>query len=182
MQISFMTKEVILSPELRQLIERKVTNLSRYVPEIRHARLELSTVRSRSSGSQNVVQITLNVDGSLLRAQERAPELRTALDAALDKLRLRLTRFKERRIDRSRNRQKSASAPEVAAREESSDTSNVLRVKVFQTKPMSVQEAIEEMEMLGHSFFVFFDSSDRSPRVVYRRSDGGYGLIIPELT
>jgi putative sigma-54 modulation protein len=182
MQIAFMTRDLVLNPELKSFIERKVSALTRYVSDIRDARIELSTARSRSAGNHHVVQITLNVNGSLLRAQEKAPELRTAIDAALEKIRTQVTRFKERRIERPRGRNKASSIlPEAEALEHGTDAS-IVRVKTFQTKPMSVDEAIAEMEMLGHSFFVFFDSSDRSPRVVYRRSDGGYGLIIPELT
>ncbi len=181
MQISFFAREVVLSPELRSLIERKVSGLSRYLSDIIEARVEVSNVRSRSAGTHHVVQITLNVDGSPLRAQEKAPQLRTAVDAALDKIRMQAIRFKERRIDRPRARGRSSSQLEAEAPEPSAQDS-VVRIKVFQTKPMSVEEAIAEMEMLGHTFFVFFDSSDRSPRVVYRRSEGGYGLIIPELT
>jgi putative sigma-54 modulation protein len=183
MQIIVTTKNVELSDWLRSYVERKVGKLDRYLPTIDEARVELSVHKTRSIGDSQVVQLTLRANGAILRSEERSADMQASIDAVMDKITRQIERYKGKTY-RSQSRVASAQAEALAEEEEAAEVEAeavVVRTKRFRTRPMTTEEAIEQMELLGHDFFAFFDATDNSFSVVYRRRDGGYGLLQPEL-
>ena len=141
---------------------------------------------------RNVAQITLRAGGVILRGEERASDLFTAIDLVMEKVVRQVDRFKEKRQKRMRKQSLQENAPAMAAEaalaaENAADDGDaedylpIVKIKRFQTSPMIPEEAIEQMELLGHNFFVFFNANDGQVNVVYRRMQGDYGLLIPEL-
>jgi putative sigma-54 modulation protein len=156
-----------------------------------------AVVELKQEGGENarryVVQLTVNCDGTYLRVEERGSRLLPTIDAAADVLSRQARRYKEKVYHSDKHvkaRQaalagKGAEPEEVEEeREEDEETEIVLgrvvRIKRFPVKPMSEEEAIEQMELLHHDFFLFFDADANTYALLYRRREGDYGLIIPE--
>ena len=127
-----------------------------------------------------IIEVTIQMGNTLFRSEEGADTFRTALDKAVDTLERQIRRNKTRLQKRIREGAFAAPAafPEGPDYEEEPEFS--IRTKTYPIRPMSVEEAILQMNLLEHQFFVFVDDVDQETRVVYRRKDGGYGLIIPE--
>lgn len=182
-------KNLTVSESSKSYITKKLDRLSRLLDNIGEARVELTMENTRSQQDRIVAQITLNFNGTILRGQERAATINAAIDAVAETLDSRVRRLKGRmyKSEQSKKSEKSATIrdPEAAAisrDEESSVEGNGLaRVKRFIMKPMPVDEAINQMELLGHDFFFFYNIDASEYSVLYRRVNGGYGLLEPEL-
>ncbi len=182
MEIQLFTRNMELTPRLQEYVEKKVSKLSRYLPNITDVRVDLSVENTRSSAQRQVAQLTIRTPRVMLRAEERASDMFTAIDAALDKMRRQINRYKTRRQDRwQRVEGEEEEWEETALPPEESISGKVVRVKRFEMVPMTTEEAIEQMELLGHQFFVFLNAEEGGINVIYRRQDGNYGLIVPEL-
>jgi ribosomal subunit interface protein len=166
---------------------KKLSRLARYVPLAEHAIIDVRR-EAKGSGGRFVVQVTVNVDGTYLRAEERAEQLETAVDAVSDVLSRQVMRLKQKKLYRSERRvDKEALTAAARAAEEPElphdaelISGRVVKRKSFVMKPMTEAEAIEQMELLGHSFFLFEDEDEQGLALLYRRRDGDYGLILPE--
>lgn len=186
MQVTITTKNLELGESLRAYVESKTGRLDRYLPEIDEAHVELTNQNTRDAQDSQVAQITLFSKGTVLRTEERSSDMRSSIDTALDKMTGQIRRFKGKHW-RSHSRHQASEALAVALEEmgeqeqEQEETERVVRTKRFATRPMDVEEAIEQMELLGHDFFIFYNMAEGGFSVVYRRRDGGYGLLIPEL-
>ncbi len=179
MRITIKAKNLTVTDSLQSYVEKKVSRLDRYLSNIDEAQVDLVAQNAQSAQDRQVAQITLrSSSGMIFRAEERSSDMRASLDASLDKLSRQIKRYKGKHWQ-SKAR---AQAQVVEAIEPDEDLEGELvRVKRFQTRPMSVEEAIQQMELLGHDFFVFFNASTEGFSVVYRRNDGGYGLLLPEM-
>jgi putative sigma-54 modulation protein len=185
MQVTITAKNLELGDSLRDYVESKSQRLDRFMADIDEARVELANQSTRSPEHSQVAQITLYSKGTVLRTEERSADMRSSIDIALDKMVRQLRRYKGKHWrSRSRRQSNEISIEEIEALDEfETDTiDHIVRVKRFETRPMDVDEAIEQMELLGHDFFIFYNMSEGGFNVVYRRYDGGYGLLIPELS
>ena len=171
-------KNVEVTDWLRQYVQKKVRRLDRYLPGIQEARVELSVSRARNSEHRQVVQVTLRSNGTILRAEERSADMQASIDAVMDKMVRQIDRYKGRR-SRGRTRGEPAELAEAEAPE--GIEGRIVRTKRFLVTPMSPEEAIDQMELLGHDFYVFFNADSAELNVVYRRTDGNYGLLQPEV-
>ncbi|MGD8805045.1 MAG: ribosome-associated translation inhibitor RaiA [Chloroflexota bacterium] len=188
MDISITSHNVELTERLRGHVEKKTAKLDRYMPNLAEVRVELTTQNTRSAVERQVAQITIRDDrGTILRAEERDADMFAAVDAVVDKLYRQIKRYRGKRIKSRRSA--SSTVEELALgeplplefEEESVDEEPaIVRRKRFPLRPMAPEEAIEQMELLGHSFFVFFDVDEEMVNVVYKRHDGNYGLLQPE--
>ncbi|MCE5258090.1 MAG: ribosome-associated translation inhibitor RaiA [Chloroflexi bacterium] len=179
MEIQIKSHNIEISDQLRAQIEKKVSKLERFLPNIDEARVDLSVQQTKSADDRQIVQLTLRTNSTILRAEERASDLYTSLDTALERMTRQIERYKGRHW-RSQNR--AVSEPAVVEEQQAEEEEElIIRRKSFQTRPMTVEEAIEQMELLGHDFFVFYDAATKAFCVVYRRRDSGYGLLLPEL-
>ena len=176
MEVSIFTRNMEMTPRLREYVEQKVDKLDRYLPWIDEARVELKVENARSANHRQVAQLTVRARGKILRAEERTNDMFTSIDAVLDKMYRQIARYKGKRKDRWH-----AGVEELPIEEESEESlGEIVRVKRFEVRPMSAEEAVEQMELLGHRFYVFVSAEENAVNVVYRRDDGNYGLLQPE--
>lgn len=171
MELIVRTQHGHLSPATRANIDGKLAALQRYLSPIRTVTVDVS-----QKDKHHRVQLTLTGEnGILLRAEERATELMHAIDEAVASLRRQIERYKGKHWRNQQRHDHTLSIAEVADVVAKSDA--IVRTKSFTIKPMADEEAIEQMELLGHSFFVYRDFESQV-RVIYRRADGRYGVII----
>jgi putative sigma-54 modulation protein len=161
---------------------RKLGRLDHYLPLLHDAVVEVDITheRAKEPDQRYLVCVTVDGGGVHLRAEERAAALETAVDEAARALAAQARRHKQRLYERGRVKVSPEAIAEKAGAKSSSD--KVMRVKRFEVKPMTVNEAVEEMEALGHEFFVFHHAQAGQFAVLYRRRAGDYGVIIPELS
>jgi putative sigma-54 modulation protein len=187
--------DVHVGDQLRALIAKKTARLDRFLPDwaIVDAKIELHERQSRKGGPIRMVELTVATRGAILRAEATAPDFAMALETAVDRMARQMVRYRARWRDLKRQPADERPLPDLPAEaapllaEFDSDGADeegaaLVRTKRFPVKPMSVDEAIEQMELLGHDFFVFFNNADQQTNVVYRRREHGYGLIQPELS
>lgn len=189
MELQIFSKNVVLSPLLENYVRQKLQKLVRHMPTITEGKVEILEERAKSPDQRFNVQITLTSGGVLLRTEERARTLRTAVDSAVRTLDRQIERYKGRLYEKGRglspvrNPSVHKELTEEAARSDyGGGLPTIVKVKRFAIKPMSVDEAVEQMELLGHSFFLFVNSETGSISLLYRRNDGNYGLIEPEFS
>lgn len=180
MQLIITGKNMNVSNRTENYVRRKIEKLDRHLAEPVEARVELATENTRDINQREIVQVTLVKNGTIIRAEERAADLRAAVDAVVDKLDKQVRRYKDKQV---RKRRVLAQSIQAAAmpQEDIEPEPYISRSKRFKTSPMSPAEAIEQMELLGHSFFLFFNAESEQLNVLYRRDDGNYGLLEPEL-
>ncbi len=179
MQLIIQGKNIEVTDRLREYIEKKVGKLDRYLPTITEARMELSVEDAKSAKDRQVAQLTVRSRGTLLRAEERSADMFASIDAIVDKMYRQIVRYKGKRYGRGRG---PGEIPPVEIEDfEEEERPRIVRTKRFQVAPMDEEEAVEQMELLGHDFFVFFNVNTNEMSVIYRRQDGNYGLIEPEL-
>ena len=184
--VNIQTFNCEVNDEHRKHIEEKVGSLERLWPKVEEAQIRITEVRGRF-----VTEITLISGGLITRGEERSGNLRGAFDTAISKLETQLRRHKDRELTRRarhgshgnaplpQNANENGLAQAPAASDNADDDVNMIRTKRFALKPMSPEEAVLQMDLLGHNFFVFRDAENNQVSVVYKRQDGGYGLIEP---
>ena len=170
---------VEVSETIRAYVEKKVGKLGRYLPTLDEGKVEISREGAKLPEQRFTVQVTLDSRGVLIRAQEKSKDMHTAIDKVVDVLSKRIERHKGRLYDKSRG-VSFARQGAVIEEEEIEAPKRVVKTKRFLVKPMPVDEAISQMELLGHDFFLFMDADTERLNLLYRRDDGNYGLIEPE--
>jgi putative sigma-54 modulation protein len=177
-------KNLEITERLNEYISKKVVKLDRYISDIDEVRVDLNHIKtSRNTSDRNVAQFTLRGRGYILRAEERADDLFTAIDASIDKLHRQIERYKgKRQRGRGDGTPASAVTPLPSEIEEIEEAPSIVRRKKFSLIPMDEQEAIEQMKLLGHeNFFVFYNIETNNMNILYQRRDGTYGLIEPQI-
>lgn len=180
MEIKMTGKNMELAPSVRSYIEKKLQKLSRHLNNIAESDIEITEEKTRDPENRFVAQLTVDHSGTLLRAEERGEDLFTAVDRVEAVIRRRIERYKGKLYDKGRG----TSAVKSGFNEQSAlepAGKKVVKVKRFAVKPMPLSEATEQMELLGHDFFLFLNAETSQVNLVYRRRDGNYGLIEPEL-
>ena len=173
MRISISGKNLEVSESLRETAEKKLSKLSRYFPEDTEAQVTLSIERNR-----HIVEVTIPYEGRILRAEEFSGDMYASLDNVGDKLEKQAERYRTRAA-KAHRAGKIAAAAEPIVYEEEEKAPRIVRNKKFEIRPMSEEEAMLQMEMLDHSFFVFENAATGEINVLYARKDGNYGLIEP---
>lgn len=187
MELSVQGHNLEITTRLRNYVEKKTARLDRYMPNLNTITVDLTTENTRSAVERQVAQITIRDDrGTILRAEERNSDIFAAIDAVIDKLYRQIERYRGKRKRKNRGRGEEFELGEPLPVEESEELEDlneepsIARTKRFALHPMSAEEAIDQMELLGHDFFVFFNTGDDAINVIYRRRDGNYGLLQPE--
>ncbi len=181
MELQITGKNVELSPALSRYIERKLGKLNRHLPSIIESKVELSEEKTRSPQQRFVAQVTVDSSGALLRGEERGEDLFVAIDKVAAVMERQVERYKGKLYDKGRG----SSLARGKFSEEIAPTSplrKVVKTKRFVVKPMSVDEAIDQMELLSHDFFLFLNVDNDELNLLYRRKDGNYGVIEPRLS
>jgi putative sigma-54 modulation protein len=178
--------------DLREHAEKKLARLERYLPRVNDVTVEVEHEETRSAAHRYAVQITVHASGAILRSEERAADPQTALDRAADVLGRQAQRHKKRLVGRHRTGDVRELAPEPEPAGEIAPENDdefdeyllgkIVRVKHFEAKPMSQEEALAQMDLLGHDFFLFLDAASNEYALLYKRRDGDYGLLAPRRT
>lgn len=177
MNINFIGRKVNVSDDLKAFTEKKLTKFDRFFPRGADA-----TVTFRRIRDDECAEITIAVVGTLFRAEETTADFKTSIVRCIDIIEGQIRKNKTRLEKRMKS---SFAAYEAAV--ETSNTEDVveegefdIRTKTFALKPMTPEEAILQMNLLGHAFYAFEDSDTGNTCVVYKRKGGSYGLIVPE--
>lgn len=184
-KVDVQARNMRLTEHVRSHVEQRAQKLDHYLPQIEEADVELTHHASaRSANDRNVAQITVRGKGLILRTEERADEVLAAFDTALDKLHRQIDRYKGKHYHGRGDGQSVAEAVEEAVPFDETDRLPpiIARRKQFRILPMNEVEAIEQMNLLAHdNFFIFYNADTSRINVLYRRRDGSYGLIEPEI-
>lgn len=188
MEVQVRGNGIAVNDDLREYVGLRLAKLDRLVSRVVEAKLELRHRHNRVGPDMVTAQVTIRTHRNILRAEEDAAEVKVAIDRAVDKLGTQLRRFHERRTDHKPDRMEQMSDPttdavlaEIVAPvpDDEDETGRLVRTKRFNLKPMDVDEAIDQMELLGHDFFLFDNSEEGTLSVVYRRREGDYGVLVP---
>ncbi len=180
MDVQIYHQDLELTDHLKEYVTAKAEKLGRYLPEAQSVRVDLKATRVSDASERMVAQVTMSVPQRLLRAEERAGDIFTAFDTVLDKVHRQIERYKGRR--QQRRTQASQTLLEMEPEEAAPSSlmlGDIVRVKEFEVGSLLPEEAVEQMELLGHYFFVFLDGTDGRLSVVYKRHDENYGMIKP---
>ena len=178
MKVTVIAKNIELTPALKEMVEKKISKLEKYFGPNVEARATLSVQKNRQR-----VEVTIPFNGVILRGEEVTDDMYKSIDLVEEKL-VRQIRKQRTKLSRKNNsgslRYPEFNSLEFKNEDTDEDTSRIVKTKSFNVKPMSADEAVLEMELLGHSFFVYQDADTNNVSVVYKRKDGNYGLIEPE--
>jgi len=172
MRIIISSKNMNVSDHLKQTIESKLGRLGKYFSSDIVANVTLTLEKGRQK-----IEATINAKGTIFRAEETTNDVYNGIDRVVEKLSSQMSRFKTKlqRKHKDNKAIKFADIPDVA--DEELEELQVVRTKRLDLMPMSVDEAIMQMELLGHTFFVFLDTECQMVNVVYKRKDDKYGLL-----
>ena len=172
MKFQFRGKNIQVTDALKERAEKKLGKLDKYFDTPPEAIVTLSVEKERHR-----VEVTIPLNGYILRGEEETNDMYSSVDQVVEKLEKQMEKYRTRLSKRN----KGASIKDIAAsfveRTAVEEDPRLVRTKRFALKPMSVEEAILQMNLLGHSFFVFSNAENEEVNVVYRRKDGNYGLI-----
>lgn len=172
MKVIISSKNMNASDHLKQTIESKLERLGKYFSNDIVANVTLTMERGRQK-----IEATINAKGTIFRAEETTTDIYSGVDRVVEKLSSQMSRFKTKlqRKHKDSKELKFADLPTVA--DEEIEEMRVVRTKMFDLRPMSVDEAIMQMELLEHTFFVFLNMETETVCVVYKRKDNNYGLL-----
>ncbi len=183
-QVQVFGKNMEITDNIRDYVSDKAENLDRYLKEIDNTRVDLSYVKSaRSAADRQVAQITVKGPRILLRTEERADDIFAAFDTAYNKMKRQIERYKGKKERGRGDGRSAAEVVDVSPQDDGLEEEMIIaRSKKFTIYPMVVEEAYEQMQLLEHdNFFIFYNGDTHTINVLYRRRDGSYGLIEPEI-
>jgi ribosome hibernation promoting factor len=180
MQFQVKGRNLEISDAIRSYAEEKLAKLDRQLADPR-VELELAVERNPSIAANHIAEATIWTDGPVLRAREASSDIRASIDQLVEKLERQVTRYRKQARSR-RRRATRANGPSVEAVPLVADEAEplIVKTKQFIVKPMSPGEAVLQLELVGHDFFVFRNADTDEINVVYRRRDSNYGLIEPQ--
>jgi putative sigma-54 modulation protein len=190
MEVQVRGKGVVVTDALREYADRKVNKLTNHFQHLRFAH-----VTQVVQGKSQKVEVTLDADGVIVRGEESGEDLYAAIDQVVDKLERQLQKYKGKKGHNGHQHHHAhhhhygnhgeivspRKAPvKIDGLEEEPEIGRIVRKKRFNIKPLSPDEAVEQMELLSHDFFVFENAETNEVNVLYRRDDGNYGILEPE--
>ena len=176
MRYTISGKNINITPGLKDAVESKLGKLERYFSPDTEVQVTLSAEKGRQK-----IEVTIPVKGSIIRAEQDSSDMYVSVDLVEEIIERQIRRYKKKLIDKKQ----AAIAFSQAFIEDEEDTAyeddiQIVKTKKFAMKPVNPEEACLQMEMLGHTFFVFLNSETEQVNVVYKRKNGTYGLIEPE--
>jgi putative sigma-54 modulation protein len=180
MRLQVKGKNVDISDAIRAYAEQKLAKLEPQLNQATQVELELAVERNPSISANQVAEATIWTKGPVLRAREASGDMRASIDQLTEKL---VRQVKDYRGKRSRRAVRGAGNQNAGGTTPMLDDteSQIVKTKQFAVKPMSPEEAVLQLELIGHDFFVFQNAESSDVNVVYRRKGGGYGLIEPQV-
>jgi putative sigma-54 modulation protein len=178
MRLQVKGKNLDVSDSIRTYAEDKLRKLERQLADPTQIELELSVERNPSISANHVAEATIWTKGPTLRAREASADMRASIDQLVDKLERQVQRYRQKRRRRSGRDNGTTLDAGPPPGEDSEPV--IVKTKQFAVKPMGPEEAVLQLELVGHDFFVFENAETGEVNVVYRRRDGDYGLIEPQ--
>ena len=175
MKIKCIGRFIEVSDSLRDYAEKKLSKLDWFFGANADAQVKFT----QEKGGKDIAEITINDRNMLFRAEEISGDMYASIDKAVDKLSRQIRRHRTK-LDRRMHISMPEPAPEAVEEAEEEEDRKVVKVKRFAVKPMSVDDAMMQMEMLGHSFYLFSNADTGRMNVLYIRQDGDYGLLEPD--
>ena len=175
MLITIKSKNFTPDEKLKATIEKKMSKLDKYFSKETEATVMLSGEKNH----RDKLEATIYAGGMIFRAEESNTDIYYCLDKVMDKLSLQMSRFKDKLVKRHKDHQTDFVPAELPEIEEKTAT-EISKTKKFRLNPMSEEEAVLQMELIDHNFFVFLNSETNDVNVVYKRNDGSYGLLETE--
>lgn len=176
MKLIVQGKGMNLTDDVINYAEKRFATAERYFENIQEANLIISKERGLFKS-----EVTISMSGTVIRGESKTQDIYASIDDVLDKIKRQIKKYKESFVERRRETKKFLEKTEASTSETTvEDFPKIVKVKKFVLKPMDEEEAIMQMELLGHTFFVFLNSNTDKINVVYKRNDGNYGLIEPE--
>jgi len=189
MKLTIRSHNTTVFPGFEEHAEKQLGRLERLLPRVDDVVVEVGHEETRSLAHRYVVQVTAHAGTSILRAEERGADPRAALDVAADVLSRQARRHKKRLHDRQHPTGAKETAAAALAAPQPGDANGdegdeyllgkIVRVKRFEAKPMTQEEALAQMDLIGHDFFLFLDAATSDYALLYKREDGDYGLLAP---
>ena len=179
MRLQVKGRNVEVTDSIREYAERKLGKLDRLLNDLTTVELELAVERNPSIAENQVAEATIFTKGPVLRAREASGDMKASIDQLTEKLMRQVKHYRESRQDHRRPRGPAIADPGGFVTEDGAEL-QIVRTKQFAVKPMSAEEAVLQLELVGHDFFVFQNADSSDVNVVYRRKGGGYGLIEPQ--
>lgn len=176
MGISVRGKNLEVTPALVSYTRKKLGKLAKFFDRATEVQVMMSVIRD-----EHIVEVTVVFEGLILRGEESTGDMYASIDMVVDKLEKQVAKYKTRLNKSLRQRGLRVINEKLAAAEtKESEEARLVKTKRFPLKPMNLEEAILQMDLLGHDFFVFANADSEMVNVLYRRKDGNYGLIEPE--
>lgn len=184
MEILIQAKKAAADPQIKAYAQAKLEKLARHFDHILEARMELGTEKNKSLENMKVAELTVHVSGrtgNILKAAQSATHMNEAVDLVIDKMDRQIRQHKEKLKDHRRAKPV-ATIAQPNPLPDAVRPNGVARIKRFKMKPMSEDQARQEMEGLGHAFFLFLNEDSQELNVLYRRNDGSFGLVEADLS
>ncbi len=176
MSVNVKGRNINVTPALKEYVEKKLTKVTRQFKTVG----EITAVMRVEKGD-HTVEITVPASGILLRAQETTKDMYSSIDLVIEKIERQIHKYKTRLMRRKYTNFVENSESDPGEHPSSEQEFEIVKNKSFVMRPMSVEEAILQMNLLNHDFFVFYDVDLESTNVVYRRKDGNSVLLSPDL-
>ena len=177
MKLNFTGKNIDITDALRDVTNKKLSKLDKYFQSHIEGNVTFSSEKNRK-----IIEVTINIPGTIIRVEEATDDMYKSIDRAVDILERQIRKYKTKLQKKYRNND-TIRFDNVAPLplEDNTDKGTIVKNKKFTIKPMSVEEAVLQMELLGHNFYVFINQDTEEMAVTYKRKDGNYGLIEPEI-
>jgi putative sigma-54 modulation protein len=185
MEILIQAKKSAADPQMKAYAQAKLEKLTRHFDHILEARMELGTEKNKSLENMKVAELTVHVTGrtgNILKAVQSAEHMNEAVDLVVDKMDRQIRQHKEKLKDHRRPKASGATGQGSGPASDPVRPNGVARIKRFKMKPMSEDQAREQMEELGHAFFLFLNEDSQELNLLYRRQDGTLGLVEADLS
>jgi len=180
MQVAVTFRHMDASEAVRSYVEEKVARVKKYIEEPIDAQVALSVEKK----IRHRAEVTIVAKGITIKGSEETNDMYAAVDAVVDKIERQLKRYKEKIKEHKPAAGRERQVEKLVLAAESIDEGRgepiIIQTRSFPVKPMSVEEAVMQMDLLNKEFLVFTDSGTEDINVVYRRKDGNYGLIVPQ--
>ena len=184
MNLTIKGRNLTVTPAISSYAEEKIGKLGKYLTEGSRCEVELWTEKNPSISDNKVAEITIFTKGPVIRAREASSDIYASIDLVHAKLERQVKKYRGKVISRSHGTHREALVSEgftelesIEHFREEAEAPRIVKVKHFAIKPMTPEEAVMQLDLVGHDFFVFINSGSQETAVVYRRRDGDYGLI-----
>lgn len=174
MKVTVIGKNINVTPALKEIVEKKISKMERYFSPDVEARATLSVQRNRQ-----IVEVTIPFNGVVLRCEESTEDMYKSIDLVETKLERQIRKQRTKLSRRSGESLRFKNIDEAGFRADDEYNGEIVKIKKFNIKPMSAEEAMLQMELVEHNFFVYQDADTNNVNVLYKRKDGNYGLLEP---